>query len=183
VRKSKAAVGSSLFFALAPGMVAGLGPWWLTHWQVRPSGPAWIAVPLRAVGVILIMAGAAVLVHAFVRFVREGSGTPAPVAPTERLVVGGLYRYLRNPMYVAVFATIVGQALVLGQPVLGVYAGVFAALVGAFVHWYEEPTLTRQFGAEYEAYRRAVPAWWPRRDPWSPEPVGLAGDNDRTDQV
>ena len=96
------------------------------------------------------------------RFVVEGLGTPAPVAPTEKLVVGGLYRYVRNPMYLAVAATIVGQALVLGRPVLFLYAAVFGAVVWAFVHWYEEPTLRRQFGDEYDAYRREVPGWWPR---------------------
>ena len=96
----------------------------------------------------------------------EGLGTPAPVAPTERLVVGGLYRYVRNPMYLAVAATIVGQALLLGRPILLLYAGAFAVTVAAFVHWYEEPTLRRQFGDDYERYRHAVPAWWPRRTPW-----------------
>jgi protein-S-isoprenylcysteine O-methyltransferase Ste14 len=88
------------------------------------------------------------------------------VAPTENLVVGGLYRHVRNPMYLAVGATIVGQALVLAQPVLFVYAAIFAVMVVAFVRGYEEPTLRRQFGEEYERYRRAVPGWWPRRTPW-----------------
>jgi protein-S-isoprenylcysteine O-methyltransferase Ste14 len=98
-----------------------------------------------------------------VRFVVEGLGTPAPVAPTEHLVVGGLYRYVRNPMYLAVAATIVGQALLLGQLVLLLYAAVFLAVVAAFVRWYEEPTLSRQFGSEYDEYRRRVPGWLPRR--------------------
>lgn len=96
------------------------------------------------------------------RFVIEGAGTPAPVAPTEQLVVGGLYRYVRNPMYLAVGSVILGQAAVLGQWVLVVYALVFGGAVWSFVHWYEEPTLSRQFGPGYEAYRRSVPGWWPR---------------------
>jgi protein-S-isoprenylcysteine O-methyltransferase Ste14 len=108
-------------------------------------------------------------VHAFVGFVVEGVGTPAPVAPTRHLVVGGLYRYVRNPMYLAVLAAIVGQALVLGRPVLLLYAAAVGAAVLAFVRWYEEPTLARRFGAEYEAYRRAVPGWRPRLRPWEPE--------------
>jgi protein-S-isoprenylcysteine O-methyltransferase Ste14 len=117
-------------------------------------------------GGVFIAAGVVVLVQAFVRFVVEGIGTPAPVAPTQRLVVGGLYRYVRNPMYLAVVTTILGQALALAQPVLLGYAvAVGAAMVG-FVHGYEEPTLARQFGEQYQAYRRAVPAWWPRRRPW-----------------
>jgi protein-S-isoprenylcysteine O-methyltransferase Ste14 len=157
-------VGSLVFLVLAPGIVAGLVPWWLTDWRVREPLPYW--APLRVAGLILLAAGVAVLLQAFARFVVEGLGTPAPVAPTERLVVGGLYRYVRNPMYLAVAATIVGQALALGQPILLLYAAAFAVAVAAFVHWYEEPTLRRQFGQQYEAYRRAVPAWWPRREPW-----------------
>jgi protein-S-isoprenylcysteine O-methyltransferase Ste14 len=110
---------------------------------------------------VLVVAGGAVLVQAFARFVREGAGTPAPVAPTERLVVGGLYRYVRNPMYLAVAATILGQALILGSRLLFGYAALFLAVVATFVRLYEEPTLLRRYGAEYEAYRAAVPAWVP----------------------
>jgi protein-S-isoprenylcysteine O-methyltransferase Ste14 len=81
-------------------------------------------------------------------------------------VVGGLYRYVRNPMYLAVGATILGQALLLGQPVLVAYAGAFAVAVAASVYGYEQPTLAHRFGAQYEAYRSAVPAWLPRSRPW-----------------
>lgn len=168
MRKPTAAAGTAIFFALAPGVVAGLVPWWLTGWRVRHPQPSWAWAPLRAVGGILIAAGMVVLLPAFVQFVAEGAGTPAPVAPTERLVVGGLYRHVRNPMYLAVVAAIVGQALALGQPILLLYAAVVGAAMVAFVHGYEEPTLHAQFGAQYEAYRSAVPAWWPRRRPWRP---------------
>jgi protein-S-isoprenylcysteine O-methyltransferase Ste14 len=161
VRRPTAAAGSALFFALAPGVVAGLIPFWLSGWEVRAQ---WWA-PLRVLGAAMVVAGAAALVSAFIRFVDEGLGTPAPVAPTERLVVGGVYRYVRNPMYVAVGATIVGQALVLGRPVLLAYAALFWAVVAAFVHGYEEPTLSARYGEQYDAYRRAVPAWWPRLRP------------------
>ena len=159
MRKTTAAAGTALFLTVVPGTVAGLGPWWLTGWQMGHSYPA----ALRVAGLILLAGGAAVLVHAFARFVMEGLGTPAPVAPTQRLVVGGLYRYVRNPMYLAVLATIAGQALILSQPILLAYAAVVGTAVAAFVHYYEEPTLTRQYGAEYQAYRQAVPAWWPRQ--------------------
>jgi protein-S-isoprenylcysteine O-methyltransferase Ste14 len=172
LRKPAAAAVSVLFFVLAPGVVAGLVPWWLTGWQVRHPQPSWAWVPLRVAGGVLLAAGVVVLVQAFARFVAEGCGTPAPVAPTQRLVVGGLYRYVRNPMYLAVVSTIVGQALVLAQPVLLAYAVVVGAAMAAFVHGYEEPTLARQFGAQYQAYRRAVPAWWPRRHPWRPGETG-----------
>ncbi|HET6548927.1 MAG TPA: isoprenylcysteine carboxylmethyltransferase family protein [Solirubrobacter sp.] len=152
-----AAAGSSLFFALAPGVVAGVVPWLITGWEAEPAWLGW-----RVLGALVTAAGAAVLVHAFARFVREGVGTPAPVAPTERLVVGGLYRWVRNPMYLAVVACVAGQAGVFGRPVLLAYAAGLLVLFVAFVRSYEQPTLTRRFGADYEAYVRAVPGWWPR---------------------
>ena len=166
MRKSTAAVGSAVFFLLAPGVVAGLIPWLLTRWQAREPLPYW--APVRVLGGILLVAGLIALVQAFVRFVVEGLGTPAPVAAPDRLVVGGVYRYVRNPMYVAVLAAITGQALLLGRLGLLLYAGFAWLVVAAFVRWYEEPTLIRRFGADYEAYRRAVPAWWPRLRPWEP---------------
>jgi protein-S-isoprenylcysteine O-methyltransferase Ste14 len=167
MRRSTAAVGSAVFFLLAPGVVGGLIPWLLTGgWQVREPLPYW--APVRVLGGVLLVAGLIALVGAFVRFVVEGFGTPAPVAAPERLVVGGVYRYVRNPMYVAVLAAIVGQSLLLGRLGLLLYTGVVWVAVAAFVRFYEEPTLTRRFGADYEAYRRAVPAWWPRLRPWEP---------------
>jgi protein-S-isoprenylcysteine O-methyltransferase Ste14 len=166
MRRSAAALGSSMFFALAPGTVAGLIPWWLTGWRLRQPFTHWL--PLRILGVLLVMTGAAVLVQAFVRFVVEGLGTPAPIAPPQRLVVGGMYRHVRNPMYVAVVAVLVGQALVLWQPLLLVYAAAVWAASALFVLGYEQPALRRRFGEQYDAYRRAVPAWWPRLRPWRP---------------
>lgn len=154
---ARAALGSFAFLFVGPGVVLGLVPWLLTGWDVENE---WIG--LRIVGWVLLVVGAAVVVHSFARFALEGLGTPLPLAPTEQLVVGGLYRYVRNPIYLADVAVIVGQALVLGQPWLFLYAAGFLAVTAAFVRWYEEPTLTRQFGAEYEAYRQRVPGWWPR---------------------
>lgn len=159
--RARAAAGSVLFLVVAPGVVAGVVPWWLTRWQVREPLAHWAV--LRVAGALVLAAGLAVLLHAFLRFVVEGTGTPAPVAPTERLVVGGLYRYVRNPMYLAVAGILVGQALVLGQLELLLYAGAFLVVTAAFVHGYEEPALARRYGEQYERYRRAVPAWWPRR--------------------
>lgn len=170
VHKQPAAVGTAVFFALAPGVVAGVVPWWLTEWETREPLPYWTLA--RVMGAALIVAGGVILADAFARFVVEGDGTPAPVAPTRRLVVGGLYRYVRNPMYLAVTAAIVGQGLALGQLVLLAYAAIVWLTVAAFVHGYEEPTLSHQFGSQYAAYRRAVPAWWPRRRPWTPPGSG-----------
>ena len=159
--RARAALGSTFFLLVAPGVVAGLVPWLLTGWE---TGDA--ALLLQVLGALLIAAGTVVLLEAFVRFVVEGTGTPAPVAPTAQLVVGGPYRHVRNPMYLAVGATIVGQALLLGRPVLLAYAAAFFVAVVAFVRGYEEPTLARRFGARYEEYRRAVPGWRPRLRPW-----------------
>jgi protein-S-isoprenylcysteine O-methyltransferase Ste14 len=159
MRTTTAAAGSAAFLVIAPGTVAGLAPWWLTGWRAGTPYP----LPLRAGGAVLVALGALALLYSFIRFVIEGTGTPAPAAPTQRLVIGGLYRYVRNPMYLAVLAVIVGQALLLSRPVLLIYAAVVGAAVGAFVRWHEEPTLGRRYGAQYEAYRREVPAWWPRR--------------------
>ena len=149
---------------IAPGLVAGLIPWLLTGWETGER--EWRVV--RAIGAVLIATGALVLMQAFARFVREGVGTPAPVAPPAHLVVGGLYRFVRNPMYLAVEAVILGQALLLSRAVLLAYALAVGAAFAAFVRWYEEPALGRRFGAEYDEYRRAVPAWLPRLRPWAP---------------
>ena len=173
MRRQTAAIGSALFFLLGPGIVVGLIPWLLTGWQMREPVPYW--APVRVLGVILLVAGLLALVQAFVRFVVEGLGTPAPIAAPERLVVGGLYRYVRNSMYVAVLAAIIGQALLLGQLGLLLYTAAVWLISASFVRFYEEPTLSRRFGADYEAYRRAVPAWWPRLRPWNPD------EHDETD--
>lgn len=161
-------LGSLVFLLLAPGVVAGAVPWWLTGWDVQGSGVAWALG--HAVGALLTLAGVGVLLRSFVRFALEGVGTPAPVAPTETLVVGGAYGYVRNPMYVAVLAAVAGQALLFGHAVLLAYAAVLALAFVTFVRLYEEPTLRTRHGATYEAYRRAVPGWWPRRHRWTPGP-------------
>jgi protein-S-isoprenylcysteine O-methyltransferase Ste14 len=165
----RAALGSAIFFMAAPGVVAGLLPWWLTGYRMAPA-PGWLVGLRVAGGALLLGAGLVVLVRAFARFVREGRGTPAPVAPTEVLVVGGEYRYVRNPMYVAVVACVVGQAAILGSLALLGYAVVIWLAMAAFVRWYEEPTLQARYGSQYEEYRRAVPAWVPRTSPWIPAP-------------
>ena len=158
MNKVSAATGSAVFFACVPGVVAGVVPFVITRWQWGEyRGSA-----LTALGVVLTVVGVGFLVHAFVRFVVEGSGTPAPIAPTQHLVVGGVFRYVRNPMYLAVLATILGQAAILGDPRLVVYAAVVGCAVVAFVKAYEEPTLRATYGADYEEYVRNVRGWVPR---------------------
>lgn len=160
MRRWQAAVGSVVFFAVAPGVVVGLIPWGLTGWEARDPMPyGW---PVRLVGLALLVAGVGVLLSAFARFVREGVGTPAPVAPTQHLVVRGLYRHVRNPMYLAVWAGILGQAVLLARVSLLWWLLAVVAATASFVKGYEEPTLRRQFPDEYDAYVAAVPGWIPR---------------------
>lgn len=152
-----------VFFLLAPGTVVGLVPWLISGWRLAEPWPG----GLRVLGAVLVVAGLVPLVHAFAQFARAG-GTPAPIAPTARLVVNGFHRYVRNPMYVGVVTMIVGQGLLFGQPALLLYGLLVWATTAAFVRWCEEPTLAGTLGAEYEAYRAAVPAWVPRLRPWTP---------------
>jgi protein-S-isoprenylcysteine O-methyltransferase Ste14 len=154
-----AAVGTALFMPVAAGFGIVLVPYLITHWQ--SGGPYPLGV--RVLGVALIAAGGILFVWGCVRFAAEGVGMPIPTEPTSRLLtVGGPYRYVRNPLYLAWVMAITGQALLLSRPVLLSYAGAVLIIAASFVHWYEEPTLARRFGAQYEAYRKQVPGWWPR---------------------
>ena len=138
---------------MAPGVVAGLIPWLITGWQVPDWGPGsgWS----RRWRALLILAGVVFLLAAFIRFALAG-GTPAPPAPTQHLVVDGPYRYVRNPMYLAVAAIILGQALLFGSWWALLYLGIALTAVVLFVKLYEEPTLEETYGEEYREYRRNV---------------------------
>jgi len=162
-RAWSAIVGSLAFFLLAPGVVAGVVPFLLTRWRVQPP---FVGIPARVVGALLIILGLASLIEAFGRFAFVGLGTPAPVAPPTRLVASGQYRYVRNPMYMAVLVVVVGQALLLGSTLLLRYAVLVWIAFHAFVLLYEEPKLRSRFGPSYEAYRTNVRRWWPRLRPW-----------------
>jgi protein-S-isoprenylcysteine O-methyltransferase Ste14 len=101
-------------------------------------------------------------VRFLLHFVGEGQGTPAPIAPTKHLVVGGPFRRVRNPGYIGVLSMVLGQGLFFGSAPVVAYAALLAVGFHLFVVLYEEPTLRRQFGEEYEAYCRRVPRWVPR---------------------
>ncbi len=163
--RNEALIGSAAFFVIAPGVVAGLIPWLITHWRFGADASA----GYMSVGAVLILAGAAALVASFLRFAAAG-GTPAPLAPTKRLVVEGLYRHVRNPMYLAVSALIFGQALLFASAALIAYGmAIFTAFV-LFVAFHEEPRLRRDFPEDYPAYFENVPRWIPRLTPWRPAP-------------
>jgi len=153
---------SALAVIGGPGLMAGLVPYLFTRW--RSTHPPVVAI---VCGAALIVLGSTVLLKAAARFLTEGHGTLAPFAPTDRLVIGGLYRYVRNPMYLAVTAVIVGEALVLGRVILLPWAGIFVCGQATFVRVYEEPTLRRKYGEQFENYRRNVRGWVPRLRPWA----------------
>jgi protein-S-isoprenylcysteine O-methyltransferase Ste14 len=170
MRKVSAIVGSALFLVIAPGFVAGLVPWWISRWRLQVP---FFGMPLfRFAGGMLIALGGIGLLDSFVRFAVQGVGTPAPVFPTRHLVVTGLYRYVRNPMYVAVVSTILGQGLLLGNVTLLEYAGIVWLMFYFFVLVYEEPTLRATFGSEYKTFCAEVPRWIPRLTPWRSHPEG-----------
>ena len=170
MQKVSAVLGSAVFFVVAPFVLAGLIPWSMTGWEFRPAFLGLEA--MRAIGVLLILIGLPGLVDSFARFALQGLGTPAPVAPTKNLVVTGLYRYVRNPIYVAVVAIIVGQALLFGAWGLILLGAVLWLAFHLFVVAYEEPTLQETFVAEYEVYCANVPRWVPRVVPWRASECG-----------
>jgi protein-S-isoprenylcysteine O-methyltransferase Ste14 len=162
--KATAVVGSALFFVIAPLGLSGFVPWWVTHWEFHP---AFFGVDLtRILGGMLIVAGVPGVVDSFARFALEGLGTPAPIAPARKLVVTGLYRYVRNPIYISVVAVILGQALLFGDGRLVWYGASLWLLFHLWVVAIEEPTLEETFGGAYERFRTNVPRWIPRLTPW-----------------
>lgn len=102
------------------------------------------------------------MLESVVRFVRRGRGTLVPTAPTQELVISGLYRFVRNPMYVGVLAVVLGEALLFGSPWLLSWAALLAIVFHLFVVAYEEPTLRRAYGEEYDRFCAQVPRWIPR---------------------
>ena len=164
MNRVSAVLGSALFLILAPGIVAGFVPWLISGWKVQPLlGFRFI----RVVGILVVAVSILALLESFARFALQGLGTPAPILPTRNLVVNGLYRYVRNPMYLAVVLVILGQAMILGNVSLLVYGALVWLIFHVFVLAYEEPTLRRTFGPEYDAFCANVHRWIPRLRPWT----------------
>ena len=173
LRKVWAIIGSAVFFVIAPGFVAGLAPRWISGWRIQ--APLFGMPLFRFAGVVLIALGVVGLLDSFVRFAVQGLGTPAPVFPTRHLVVTGLYRYVRNPMYVAVVSAILGQGFFLGNLTLLEYGGLVWLLFQLFVLFYEEPVLRASFGSEYRLFCSQVRRWIPRLTPWDGRPEACEG--------
>jgi protein-S-isoprenylcysteine O-methyltransferase Ste14 len=149
-----------LFTLLVPGTVLGLVPFALT---ASTKGQRIDLGTADLMGFTLLLPGIAIIIWCFIDFVRRGRGTPAPYDPPEKLVVVGLYRYMRNPQYVGVILVAVSEAILSGRVVLFGYAVFLAIGYHLFVRFYEEPTLRRKFGEEYARYCGAVSRWLPHR--------------------
>jgi protein-S-isoprenylcysteine O-methyltransferase Ste14 len=146
-----------------PGFILVYIPWWMTHFQVPKEEPAWQVL----IAAVMIGPGLIPLFASMLRFITEGRGTLVPAVPTERLVVSGLYRYVRNPMYVGVLTTLAGETVLFAAHQMVNYLIVVLILVHLFVVLYEEPTLARRHPEDYPRYKRNVPRWLPRLKPWN----------------
>jgi protein-S-isoprenylcysteine O-methyltransferase Ste14 len=128
-----------------------------------------VRVALSVVGVILICLGLVLMVATIRLFVTVGKGTLAPWNPTQRLVVQGVYRHVRNPMISGVFFVLLGEAFLAASLPLLVWFAVFVAANAVYIPLAEEPGLAKRFGDVYLAYQRNVPRWMPRLRPWTPD--------------
>lgn len=147
---------TAIFTVLVPGTVGVLVPQ-----RLQRSYPNHLFFPFvqTLLGLVLFVLGAAIYLWCAWDFAMKGLGTPAPIDAPKRLVVGRLYRYSRNPMYVGVATTIAGQAIYYGSMAIVICLGIVVAMFTLFVRLYEEPVLRRRFGAQYEEYCRRVPRW------------------------
>jgi protein-S-isoprenylcysteine O-methyltransferase Ste14 len=149
---------TALFVAVFPASVTILGPYLV----LSASGNSLPLGALRFVGVVPIAVGVPILLWCFKDFVAKGRGTPAPWDAPRRLVTRGLYRYVRNPMYVGILLVLIGEAFVWRSAFLIAYAAAIWLVFHLFVTVYEEHELSRRFGADYREYRREVRRWIPR---------------------
>lgn len=163
-------IAVSLLFTFlgGPALVLGYLPWTITRFHVPPGEPLG---QILAAG-LLIAAGLAPLLESIIRFITVGHGTLVPALPPKHLVVSGLYRYVRNPMYVGVLTVIAGEALLFRSRDIVIYLVAVWLATHLFVSFYEEPKLTRAFPSEYPLYKRHVPRWIPRLAAWNPHHDG-----------
>jgi len=154
-----------IFTVLVPGTLAVVLPYRLGS-SLTARGSLALG-SFRYFGFLLIAAGALIYLWCAWDFAFAGKGTPAPIDPPKELVVRGLYRHVRNPMYIGVLSLVLGQAVYFETLTLFFYAGVVFLLVNAFVFFYEEPALSRKFGEAYRRYCETTPRWLPalRRGP------------------
>ena len=164
MNRQNAALASTIFSIIAPGVVAGLIPWLIAGWAAPDTGPYLIGL-LVGLGGLVIGGGLFLLIDSFVRLVKEGNGTPTPWRPTKRVIDRGAYRFVRNPMYVGIIAIIVGQAILFASGWLVAFAAAVWLVLHIYVTMIEEPGLHRSFGSVYADYIATVPRWFPRVPP------------------
>ena len=159
-------VAVSVLFTLfgGPGLLLVLVPWWMTRFRLPEDEPLWQVLGCTA----LMITGLLPLLESIWRFIVVGRGTLMPAVPPEHLVVSGLYRYVRNPMYVGVFTVIAGEAMLLQSRSLAIELAAVLLGMELFVRHYEEPKLSRTFGDEYSTYQQNVRRWLPRLTAWRP---------------
>jgi protein-S-isoprenylcysteine O-methyltransferase Ste14 len=159
VRAALSAIAKTLLFtAIVPVTIVGIVPW-----RLRGDAPVGARGAEFVAAMTVIFIGIAIYLHtAFWSFAAIGGGTPAPIAPTKILVVHGLYRFVRNPMYIGVELAVLGQAWLFHSFRILVYLAFAAGAVYLFVVFYEEPTLRKRYGDQYDRYRATVPRWIPK---------------------
>lgn len=157
------ALRSLSWAVLFPGLVAGYVPW---RWFGLRDVVLDARQPLHWIGGLATAAGAALLALCILEFARRGRGTLSPADPPQHLVVQGLYRHVRNPMYLSVSLVLLGEVLLTRSAALLAYWAAWFTAVNLFVLGYEEPALRRRFGAGFAEYAAQVPRWMPRLRPW-----------------
>jgi protein-S-isoprenylcysteine O-methyltransferase Ste14 len=165
MRSTLSLTARSLFWAaLLPGFFAGFAPWYFFGLNDVTFD---IRNPLHGIGGAIIVLGVVLLASCIWEFASRGRGTLSPLDPPRTLVVVGLYRYVRNPMYLAVTVIVLGEVLLGASDGLLVYWVIWFGCANLFVIGYEEPTLRRQFGSSYDRYAKAVGRWIPRLRPYT----------------
>ena len=159
-------IRSAFWTVLFPGTVAGYIPWRFFHVAVDTQKLDLFDI----VGIVISACGVAILLRSIVEFARRGRGTLSPLDPARKLVVTGLYRWVRNPMYLGVLLVLLGEVLIAPSIALAVYAASFFIAVNTFTRYFEEPYLLRTFGPSYDLYRANVRRWIPRSSPWDSQP-------------
>jgi|SRR5216110_1421359 len=153
------ALKTLIFTILVPGTVVGIVPWLL----LQSSGESvMLSASLWLIGLLPLLVGVILYFWCAGAFTFTGRGTPAPIDAPIFLVRSGPYQWVRNPMYLAVFSVVIGEAILFHSLLLVGYLLLVGGVVHLFVVFYEEPHLTRRFGESYEAYLRTVPRWLPR---------------------
>jgi protein-S-isoprenylcysteine O-methyltransferase Ste14 len=159
----RSVVVSLLFIVFGgPGFVLVYIPYWITRFRIPAGEPVWQIV----LAAVLIAAGAAPSFDSMKRFVFVGRGTLVPAVPTERLVVSGFYRHVRNPMYTGLLVVLAGEAMLFESRNLVLYIAAIWLATHLFICFYEEPTLMRRYDVEYLRFKKHVPRWIPRLRPW-----------------